>query len=274
MDANTLTYIAASSIVALLVGFGAGLYGPAAIFMVILSILAILLVFIINYADFLLFPLFTHLLRIKIIPTKDYYIPPTNDCVIKYVNGLYYAVGYLTANIYNYVFNIEKVEEGMEEALAEAPNTWERIVQNIKFPFKYHFITYAEDIQKYRDELEAKRGMLEFQLSKEMESQNPSQLTIEDLQRRINIIQARIDRLSSGERPINAIMYIETEAVGVSEKDARDQLTSQLDHLTTLFGGFDVSITRIVGRELYLLFKYGYFLPDITTLNQVFSIQK
>ncbi|MEM0074480.1 MAG: hypothetical protein QW091_01995 [Candidatus Micrarchaeaceae archaeon] len=274
MDFNTILYLATCSIIAILVGAATTTYGSSAIPIVVLSIIAILLFFIINYADFLLFPVFTNIFNIKQIPAKDYYIPKSNNAVIKYVNGIYYATGYLTANIYNYVFTVEQIQEGEETLLAEGPNNWERIVQNITFPFKYNIVCYAEDLQKYRDELEARRGALEFQLSREMSSTTPSQLTIEDLQRRINIIQTRIDRLSSGERPINAAMYLESTAVGVSEKEALDALAAQLDHLQTVFGGFDLSITRITGRELYLLFQFNYAVPQQQALELVFTVQR
>ncbi|MEM3781467.1 MAG: hypothetical protein QXT43_00690 [Candidatus Micrarchaeaceae archaeon] len=274
MDSNTVFYLAACSLIAILVAAAASSYGQAAILIVALSILAILLFFIINYADFLLFPLFTILFNIKQVPAKDYYIPKANNAIIKYVNGIYYATGYLTANIYNYVFSVEQVQEGEDALLAEGPSNWERIVQNIGFPFKYNIVHYSEDLQKFRDELEAKRGSLEFQLSREMSATNPSQLTIENLQRRINILQARIDRLSSGERPINALMYIESTAVGVSEKEALDALSAQLEHLKTVFGGFDLSITRVVGRELYLLFQMNYAIPQRQNLELAFTVQK
>jgi hypothetical protein len=107
-----------------------------------------------------------------------------------------------------------------------------------------------------------------------MNTSNPSQLTIEELQRKMNIIDARMDRLSKGERPIDALMYIETTAVGISEKEAVDSLTNQLNHLQTLFNSFDLSITRIVGRELYYLFTLNYAIPDRDKLAQIFSEQK
>ncbi len=274
MDSNTILYLATCSLIALLVAGAGSAYGNLAIVVVFLAILSVLFLFIINYADFLLFPAFTSILGIKQVPANNYYIPKSNNAIVKNVNGLYYATGYLSANIYNYVFTVEQMQEGEEALLAEAPNTWERIVQNINFPFRYNILCYSEDLQTYRDELEAKRGSLEYQLSKEMSLPSPSQLTIEDLQRRINIIQTRINRMSTGERPIDAVMYIESTAVGVSEKEALDNLTAQLNHLQTVFGGFDLNITRIVGRELYYLFQFNFKVIDIPTLQQIFTVQK
>ena len=248
--------------IALLVVYNAGALGPFALIGSLLSLFTIIMIFTINYADFVLFPLFTGLLGIKITPAKGYYIPKNSNTVIKYVNGIYYATGYLTANIYNYVFAAESVDEEEEAKLGEAPDKWERIVMNAGFPFRLNFVSMAEDIQKFREELEGKRGAIEYQMSKEMSSSNPSQLAIQDLQRKMNVIDARINRLSAGERPVNAIMYIETTAVGVSEKESMDLLTNQLNHLQTLFNAFDLNITRIPGRELFELFSFNYVLPD------------
>jgi hypothetical protein len=274
MDEKTMMYLGFSSTVAVIVIFGTALYGPFGVLTSILALLTIVAIFIINYADFLVFPLITNVLGIKMVPAKNYYIPKENNSIMKNINGLYYATGYLTANIYNYVFEAESVQGGEDEKLAEAPEKWERIVMNAGFPFKYNVIAAAQDVQKYRDELEGKRGVLEFQLSHEMGSQAPSQMTIDDLQRRMSILDARIGRLGGGERPVDSIMYIETTAVGVSEKEAADALTNQLNHLQTLFSSFDLGITRVVGREMYHLFTFNYVLPDEDILTQVFTMQR
>jgi hypothetical protein len=274
MDEQTIIYIGAASFVALFVMFIAPSLGEFGFAAVILAILTIVLVFIINYADFVIFPIVTTIFGIKIMPASGYVIPKSANAVVKYVNGIYYATGYLTANIYNYVFSAESVDETENPKLGESLDKWERIVMSAGFPFRFNIISVAEDVQKYRDELEGKRGVLEVQLSKEMSSSNPNQLTIQDLQRKMNVLDARINRLSGGERPIDALMYIDTTAVGVSEKEAMDSLTNQLNHLQTLFNSFDLSITRVIGREVFHLFTFNYSLPEATTLNTIFSSQR
>ncbi len=275
MDEQTIIYLSLSGIVILLVFFLIGSFGPFKILVVILAILALLMILLINYADFIIFPLFTTILNIKVTPAKDYYIPKKQNCVIKNVSGLYYATGYLTANVYSYAFSAEKVEETEDAQLASAPEKWERIIMNISFPFKFNAITFAHDVQEYREELEGKRGFLEFQLSKEMNASTPSQMAIDDLQRRINVIQTRIERISSGERPVGSLIYIETTAVGVSEKAAIDALENQLNQLQTAFNALDLQIMRVVGRELHILFSFNYALPLLPSdLPKLFNEQK
>ncbi len=275
MDEETVMYVAIPALVVLMSMFMLPSYVPFNYVALTLAIIAMILILLINYADFILFPILTLLLKIQIIPAKNYYITTNQNTLIKNVSGLYYATGYLTANIYNYVFSAEQVDVEEEAKMVQAPEKWEKIVMNTGFPFKFNLITYSKEIQSYREDLEGRRGYLEFQLSKEMSSGKPNQLSIEDFKRRINIIQARIDRLSSGERPIGSVMYIETTAVGVSEKAAKDALNNQLNQLQTIFNSLDLSISRVVGRELFVLFQFGYKLPTTADeLESMFHMQR
>lgn len=272
MDEKTILYLVASLLVAVLIFLNDLKFGIIGAIAAILAVIAIAVILLLAFADFLIYPLFTKVLKITTIPAKNYTIPKSNDAIIKYINGVYYATGYLTGNIYGYVFAQEQKEEA-ESALIAAPEKWEKAVMNVHFPFKLNIVTSAEDIQRYRDELETKRGLLEFQYSKETESSNPSPMGLENIQRQINVIQARIDRMSQNERPISAIMYLETTAVGVSEKEAEDNLSNQLNELQTIFNVFDLSITRVIGRELYHLFKINYIVPSTKELYSTFQAQ-
>lgn len=274
MDVQTIVYLGLTCGLAFALLINAAAFGPLSLAVALLSILAIMLILVLNYADFIVFPAVTSVLKVKMVPAKGYYIPQSSNAVIKNVNGLYYATGYLTANIYNYVFVAESVDEEEEQKLGSAPDKWERIVMNAGFPFRFNIISIPKELQKYRDELEGTRGTLEYRLSKEQEGGQPSQLVIDDLTRKISIIDARINRIAAGERPVDATMYLESTAVGVSEKEAMDALSGQLAHLQTLFSSFDLSIGRVMGREVYNLFSFGYTLPSYQDLGQAFSTQK
>ncbi|MGC8662319.1 MAG: hypothetical protein ACP5RT_00855 [Candidatus Micrarchaeia archaeon] len=274
MDEAALIYMASSAFAILIVLVFVGTYGIFSVPIMILAVLALLMIPILNYADFLIFPILTRILKAKIILSKNYYIPDNQTCIIKNMNGIYYATGYLTANLYNYIFTGEEAEGDVTE-LAAAPTKWERAMMNIKFPFRFNLVVSAQDVQNYREELEGKLGLLEFKLSREMSSGNPSQMSVDDLQRQIRIVQAKIDRLSSGEKPVYSLMYIESVAVGISEKAAMDALSSQLNQIQTIFNAFDLSITRVIGRELYYLYKFNYFIPtSLSDMTSLFTIQR
>ncbi|HUB92416.1 MAG TPA: hypothetical protein VL945_00480 [Candidatus Saccharimonadales bacterium] len=273
MDIDTVLYMGASAAVVVLVLASAPNYGFMSLPIIILGVLILGIIFIMNFADFLVFPLLTKYLNVEIMLSKDHRVPKSQNCVLKYVNGLYYATGYLTANVYKYVFAAENAEAEKGDGLSEAPDNWERIVMNTNFPFKFNLISSAEDVQKYREDLEGQRGYVEFQLSKEEGATTPNELTIRELQRKINIVQTRIDRISDGEMPTYSTMYIESTSVGVSEKEATDLLTEQLSHLQTVFNAFDLSISRIVGRELHIVHGLNYRVMEMEELRKHFESQ-
>ena len=273
MDQEGIMYVATTSLIALfLIITGSG-YGPFGIVIGILGALTIILIIMINYVDFIIFPFFTKTLGISIVPANRYVIPKTQDSIIKYVNGIYYSTGYLTGNLYNYVFQAQQ-EQPEETAMALAMDKWERIVMNINFPFKFNIVAMSEDVQKYRDELDGQRGYLQFQISREMQATNPNQMAIENLQRQMAIIQTRMDRVASGERPLKTLIYIESTSVGVSEREAQDTLSNQLNQLQTVFNAFDLSIVRVTGREVYYLSQMNYRIPNETELRKIFQEQK
>lgn len=272
VDQNTIIHLAVSLFIILLVIVGSSSYGPWAILVTVCALVTAILILTIGFADYLVFPVFTRLFSIKIIPYKNYIIPKEQDAVVKTANNLYYATGFVAANIYNYVFAAESTTDD-DTAMMLAPDKWEKATMNIHFPFKFHLISAAEDIQDYRDELETKRGLYEFQYSREASATSPNPMGLESIQRQIRVVQARIDRLGSGEKPVNSVMYIESTAVGVSDKDARDALTKQLDELSTVFNIFDLSMTRVYGRELYLLHRMNYVLPSLKELREQFQQQ-
>lgn len=277
MDEETLTYLVFSAIVPLLTLANLGSFGGGANTFIVILMTGLMVSFllIMAFADFLLFPLITGIIGINFQPYRNYKITKGQDAVIKNVGGLYYATGYVTANLFAFVFKAERLTEDDESKQVQAPENWERAIMSIPFAFKFHVVSSALDVQVIRDELEGKRSYQEFQMSRAMQSGSSNEVIITDMQRKINVIQTQMDRISQGEKPVGTLMYLETTAVGVSEKAALDSLSAQIKQLQLALGSLDVQLQRIVGRELYTLFKFNFALPttypDISTN---FDIQK
>jgi len=245
-------------VIANMSSFGGGLYPYLAL---IFAVLTIGLILMITFADFIVFPLATSILGITFQPFKDYKINKKQDAVIKSVRGIYYATGFITANLFAFEFKEEQVEENVEEREVTSLQNWEKAVMSLDFPFKFHVLSAGLDVQSVRDELEGKRSYQEFNLSKALQSGSANDVIITDMQRKISIIQAKLDRIAQGERPIGAVMYFETTAVGISEKAALDALSEQIRRIQVAFTGMDVQLLRVVGRELYTLYKFNFMLP-------------
>ncbi|MEM3019878.1 MAG: hypothetical protein QW194_00945 [Candidatus Micrarchaeaceae archaeon] len=271
MDSTGVMYLAFSLIIVLITFsflpyFGPGIYRIIAIVILLITVILILML---NWIDFIVFPAVSRMLGITFQPMKDYKIVKSQDAIVKNVGGIYYAIGYLTANLFAYTFKAENPEEDIDSRIAEAPDRWERAVSGIDFPFKFHVLSCGRDVQKVRDELEGKRGYIEFQMARLAQSGKQTDTAMEELQRKQSIIQTQMDRISQGEKPISSIMYIETVGVGVTEKSALDSLAAQEARLQVALSSLDVQIVKIVGRELYSIFNFNFSLP--TQYNEIAS---
>ena len=263
MDEEEILYLMLSLVAVFLVfatlpAFGKGWALLAALF----AVVAVGAIMMINWADFIVFPFVTKMLGITFQPAKDYTIIKSQDAVIKNVNGLFYATGFLTANLFAYTFKEEQMDENPDEKLMMAPENWEKAVMSLGFPFKFHVISVGNDVQQIRDEFEGKRSYQEFQLSRALQNEKTSSETaITDIRRKISVLQAKIDRISGGEKPISSLMYVETSAVGISEKAAMDNLATQVRQLEVALSSLDLQINRVIGRELYSLFRFNFSMP-------------
>ena len=263
MDEMDVLYLALCGMVILIAFATVTAYGSGWSYVAVaLVLLAAVAVLALNFADFVVFPIAMRVLGVTFQPAKDYLIVKGQDAVMKNVGGLYYATGYATGNLFGYTFKAEQEEEGVEEKMLLAPENWERAVMSLGFPFKFHIISVGRDVQKVRDDLEAKRGYQEFQLSRSLENEKASAETaVTDIRRKISIIQAKIDRVSAGEKPITTLMYFETTAVGVSEKAALDVLATQIKQLQIGMSSLNLQIARVAGRELYSLSRFNFAIP-------------
>jgi len=271
MDEEAIMYIAFTMVV-LLIGisllqyFGRGLIEVLCFFIIVAGVLLIL---ILNFADFILMSVVAGLFNITFQPAQNYKITKDQNAIVKNVNGLFYATGYVTANLFAYTFKIETESADEDEKMISAPENWERAIMNIDFPLKYHVLSMGLDVQKVRDEYEGKRSYQEFQMSRALQSPTVNDMTLTEIQRKINVIQRKIDRISQGEKPIATAMYMETTAIGVSEKAALDTLNRQISGLQISMSSMDVDLTRIVGREMQVLFGFNFALP--TTFEEASS---
>lgn len=236
--------------------------------------ICIFLLMMLLFADFILVPLITSLTNVIVQPYPNYTVTKNQNAVIKKVGELSYATGYLTANLFTYAFKQEAVSEEEELRLSQAPENWERVVMNLGFPFKFHVISTGLDVQKQREDLEGKRSYQEFQKTKAQQSGSANQSAISEMDRNLSIIEARMSRLSAGEKPVSVTMYIETVAAATTEKAALDYLAVQMSQLQVAFSSLDLSVNRVAGRELYALMDFNFFIPiHNQDLESVFDLQ-
>jgi hypothetical protein len=263
MDEEGIMYLAFAMVVLLiLLSFAPKMGGGIlSILAAIIVVLTAGIVVVLNFADYLLVSIGFSAIGLTFQPAAGYTINRQQNSVIKEVGGIYYATGYITGNLFSYEFKQEMGEEDMQQKITEAPLKWEMAVTNISFPFKYHLLSSGLSVQDIRDELEGKRSYQEYQLSKVLQNSSGKDVAVAEIQRKINVLQRKMDRISGGEKPVGSVMYIETTAIGVSEKAAVDELERQIGALQIALSPMNVDLLRVVGRELYTLFKFSFAMP-------------
>lgn len=263
MDEEAILFLSLCMIVvlmgfAMLSKFGGGVLSLIAAFILVvtISLLAIL-----NFADYLLVSLLFGAIGITFQPALNYKINKDQNAVVKEIGGVYYATGYVSGNLFSFEFKQEQTEDD-EKKMVQAPDNWERAVSNINFPFKFNVLSSGLSVQNVREELEGQRSYQEYQLSKVLsDSSGGSDVAVLEIQRKINVIQGKIERISRGEKPIGTVMYVETTAIGISEKAAVDALTRQISGLQIAMSPMNLDLQRVIGRELYTLFNINFVVP-------------
>ncbi len=263
MDEEAIMFLSLCMIIvligfAMLSKFGGGVLSLIAAFMLVVTIAMLA---VLNFADYLLVSLLFGAIGITFQPALNYKINKEQNAVVKEISGVYYATGYVSGNLFSFEFKQEQTEDD-EKKMIQAPDNWERAVSNITFPFKFNVLSSGLSVQNVREELEGQRSYQEYQLSKVLsDSSGGSDVAVLEIQRKINVIQGKIERISRGEKPIGTVMYVETTAIGISEKAAVDALTRQISGLQIAMSPMNLDLQRVIGRELYTLFNINFVVP-------------
>ncbi|MGB9703590.1 MAG: hypothetical protein ACP5HJ_00520 [Candidatus Micrarchaeia archaeon] len=229
-------------------------------FFFLLSLMALLPLTM--FFDYLVLPFFTYVFGITEVPAEGYEITKKQDAVVKYVNGVYYAIGYLGASIYEYILRREEPEENLEGRFIQSLELWERAIANIKFPMKFEIITFQRDLVAARRELEEQRDYWEYRLSKEMQATMPNAMEIDNIQRKIRILDVKLNRMSAGEKPLGVLMFASIYSCGLSKEAALKNLEATIKEATvTLGNALDLKISRLYGRDLRNAFLLEYVIP-------------
>ena len=214
------------------------------------------------FFDYLALPFFTNIFGIVEIPAEGYEITKKQDAVIKYVNGIYYTIGYIGASIYEYVLRREEPEENLEGRFIQGLELWERAIASIKFPIKFSIISFQRDLVEARRELEEQRDYWEYRLSKEMQATMPNAMEIDNIQRKIRVLDVKLNRMSAGEKPLGVLMYASVYACGLSKEAALKNLEVAIKEATiTLGNALDLKVSRLYGRDLKNAFLFEYVTP-------------
>lgn len=234
-------------VLALVISVVFGAYVPA----LIAAVLFALSLFIWKYG-YLLMPHITSAGNVVEV-RGDYTIPPTRDYVLKKSENGYYATKFLEIMLYE--STVDK-SEGEKRTLFES---FEKALGSLKHTVKISFLLSSIDVSKYADEIKSKRSEAEARKAK-LSPQNPDTIRLD---REIAMCNRLLERLTSGERPMEIIAYASTTASGATKDEAVGRAKRQAQEIKTILSStLSAEIRDLSDLDMIRCLEWEYFVPE------------
>ena len=256
MNTQTVVYGAiAIAIIGALGSFVTG-GGIAGIIAAIICALGAASAFLFYKYGYVLWPLITTGAKVVQVTDTGYEIPPTQDVILKNVNGIYYATMFLAVKIY------ESASEKSPEENTVLSEYFERAIGSVKFVTKFAMLVYVKDLTLYRNQLETKRAEAQLRLSRERDKPEPDVLKLDRYEREVGMWENQINRLVSGVKPMGALSYVMTTATGVTKEAATSTVKAQGNELrATISNALNVEVVALTGEEMMRCFDWEHTIP-------------
>lgn len=186
---------------------------------------------------------------------KNFEIPPSQDVVVGKASGSFLATAFLSARLYE---SASEKEEHQRIAMGEM---FERAISSAGFPFKVCCLVSPLDLKGELDEIRARRSLAESRLEKIRASRHSADVA--RLKREIAMWGHQVERLTSGEKPLEVVFYLSTTGSGLTKEEAISRANTQSEELAIVMGGaLACEIVRLKGEEMKRCFWWDFFGPS------------
>ncbi|MCC7570545.1 hypothetical protein KO465_04315 [Candidatus Micrarchaeota archaeon] len=252
------------SIATLMISFYLGGSIP---FLFPINLILVILTLTIWKFGYIFTPLFGSFIKSD-INMGEYNMLNTLDAIYKKMDDQYYVSKFLTANIH------ESTTEKTEDEKGLMMEYFERAITSFKYPVKVSLLIRNVDLTKELDELRAERSRLEnrkSQLSSGSSQENSSQVSI--IERKIAMINKELEKLTSGDKPMEIVSLIMTTSKGGSIDEAKMKAEAQTKEIQAVVGNaLSVSVTPLSGDEMLKAFDFQFFIPaNASEFNDMFE---
>lgn len=183
----------------------------------------------------------------------EYTIPATRDCVLKKSQNGYYATKFLEIMFYESM--VDK-SEGEKRSLFEA---FEKALGSLKHTVKISFLLSSIDVSKYADDVKTKRSEAEARKSK-LSANSPDAIRLD---REIAMWNRLLERLTSGERPMEIIAYASTTASGATKDEAVARAKRQAQEIRTILSStLSSEVRELSDLDMIRCLEWEYFVPE------------
>ena len=183
---------------------------------------------------------------------RNFEIPPSQDVVVGKEGGSFLATVFLFAHLY---------ESASEGGAAGAGKMFEKAISSSGFPFKVCCLVCPLPLRAELDEMREKRSLAESRREK-LRGGGGNEPERARLEREIAMWGRQIERLTSGEKPLEVVFYLSTTASGRTKEEAVSRAHSQAEELSVVVGSaLSCEITMAKGEEMKRLFWWDFFGP-------------
>ena len=203
---------------------------------------------------YLLFPAFTT--GAKIIEVRDgAEIPPSQDIVIRKTPSGHSASVFLGLSLH------DSPTSKSDSQKAVMMELFERAISSFRCVTKVSIVAANLDLTDQLDSLKAARGLAETRLS-QLPPGGQKRAETSRLEREVAHYTKQIERLSSGERPMQVVAYAMTTAEGLTREEACSRARAQAREVSAvLSGALGASVSILAGDDLRRCIMWETSLP-------------
>jgi len=225
--------------------------GGSTVFTAVAAVFFCLSILLWKYG-YILFPYFTK--AANIIEIRDgYEVPPTRDYIIKKNESGYYASKFLEIRFY---------ESSMDKNADEKKtmfDSFEKAISSMKYIVKITLMISTLDLSKHIEEIKTKRGAVEAKKAKEAKMAADESMRMD---RELAYLNRLLDRITSGERPVEVIAFATTTAFGLTRDEALSRVSRQAKELKTILSSsLGCDVRDLTDMEMLKCFEWEYFFP-------------
>ncbi|MBN1169849.1 hypothetical protein JXA56_02400 [Candidatus Micrarchaeota archaeon] len=188
-----------------------------------------------------------------------YELTPSQDVIIKKEGNRYYATAYLLVQF------TQSAAEKTADQIYVMKQSYERALSSLNYVYKISNMICPIDLTPFVDKIKERRSKAESRMS-EIISIPPSSNTgaeIALLKREIESCEKQLDKIQSGERPMQVINFAMTTASSHSKDDAISKVKQQAAEMKTVISStLDTEVLMLGGDEMKRCFEWEYMLPE------------
>lgn len=185
---------------------------------------------------------------------RNFEIPESQDLVIGKKGGKFLATAFLSCRLY------ESASESGEGRRAALWGMFEKAISSAGFPFKVCCLVCPLELKNELDEIRAKRSLAESRREKISHGKHGAEIARID--REIAMWDRQIEKLTTGQKPLEVVFYLSTTASGITKDEAVGRARTQANELSIVVGSaLSCEVTQLAGEEMKKCFWWEFFTP-------------